>query len=92
MLQRLTSRLDGGIKLKQVRVDLTQGSIRRNIDDLYSALAPTAAEVCRDILAGQAGYFADPPVTTSAPVLTTPGNLAMLRIMRNERARLAALR
>jgi methionyl-tRNA formyltransferase len=92
MLQRLTHRLDGGVKLKQVQVDLTRGSIRDNIDDLFGALAPTAAAVCRDILAGQAAYLDAPPVATSAPIYTTPNNAQMLRIMRHERRRLAALR
>jgi hypothetical protein len=92
MLQRLTNRLDGGVKLKQVRIDVTRGSIRQNIDDLMAALVPTVAEVCRDIQAGQAAYLDAPPVKTDAPVLTTPDNAQMLRIMHHERTRLARLR
>jgi hypothetical protein len=60
------------------------------MEDLLSALVELPAEVCRDIRAGRAEYLDASPVKTTAPVYRIPTNLQMLRIMANERKRIAA--
>jgi hypothetical protein len=91
-LQRLTSRLDGGVILKKRWVELAGRSIKQSMDDLLKALVDLPAEVCREIRAGRADYLDAAPVKTSARVYRLPTNLQMLRIMANERKRVAATR
>ncbi len=79
ILQRLTERLDGGIVLKRGYLSTVNHSYIGNIQSVYEESANWPAQVCRDILNGNAGYFEDEPSRSDAPIYFPPGNVDMLR-------------
>lgn len=75
ILQRLTDRLDGGIVLKKGFLKTIDYSYSKNINKAYMESAKWPAQVCTDILNGNAAYLKDSPTTTDAPVFHSPNNL-----------------
>ena len=78
-LQRLTETLDGGVVLKRSAFKTVLKSFVRNRDAAFLASADLPARVCRDLLAGRAGYVDAPPRATTAPVYRAPTNGQMVR-------------
>lgn len=78
MLQRLTERLDGGVVLKKGRFPTIHHSYPRNRDAAHFAGVSWPAQVCKDLLAGRAGYLQDPPTATTAPIYLEPTNRQMI--------------
>jgi hypothetical protein len=91
ILQRLTERLDGGVVLKRGYFRTISDSYVRNRDQAYLGSAEWPAQVCRDILEGEAGYLDAPPSPSTAPVYRYPGNfqtaIFVLRLARSWIAR-----
>ena len=79
ILQRLTETLDGGVVLKKALLPTVSHSYAANRDAAHYAGIPWPAEVCRDILAGQADYVDAGPVRTTAPIYKEPSNGEMIR-------------
>jgi hypothetical protein len=88
ILQRLTDRLDGGIVLKRGYFATVFHSYCENIRNVFEESAAWPAQVCADVLNGNAPYLSAEPSKTSAPVYTPPGNLEMLlflvKLLRNK--------
>jgi methionyl-tRNA formyltransferase len=81
ILQRLTERLDAGVRLYTGQFKTDMASYVRSLDGLYFGVADWPARVCKDILNGCAAYLNDPPIATSAPITREPSNLQMLRFL-----------
>ena len=81
VLQRLTDRLDGGIILKKGFFRTKSHAYVRNIDQAYFESASWPAWVCRDIVAGNAGYIDAEPTPSTAPIFRHPTNLQFLRAL-----------
>jgi hypothetical protein len=81
ILQRLTSRLDGGVVLKKGFVTTHRTSYNRSFDNVAFESAHWPAEVCQDIRSGNAAYLDAKPSQTSAPVYNTPNSLTMMMFM-----------
>jgi hypothetical protein len=81
ILQRLTERLDGGVVLKRGHFQTIPDSYVRNRDRAYMGSAEWPAQVCRDILHGEAGYLDGPPSPSNAPVFRYPGNCKTLKFV-----------
>jgi hypothetical protein len=79
ILQRLTETLDGGIVLKKAVRPTIFHSYTANRDAAHYSGVDWPAEVCRDLLKGNAGYITAPPVRTTAPIYKEPTNREMLR-------------
>jgi hypothetical protein len=79
VLQRLTDRLDGGVVLRKRAFDTVRHAYGRNREVGLFGGVGWPAEVCRDLLAGKAGYLDAPPSSSSAPIYRTPSNREMLR-------------
>ena len=87
MLQKLTNRLDGGVVLKKgffPTIDYSYGS---NVNRAYQDSASWPAQVCVDILNGNAQYVQAAPSQTKAPIYYHPNNFQMvwflLKLARN---------
>ena len=87
ILQRLTDRLDGGIVLKKGFFRTINASHVRNRDTVFFESTDWPAQVCNDLLSGNADYLNAPPSQTSAPIYHAPTNVQMIcflsRILRN---------
>jgi hypothetical protein len=87
ILQRLTERLDAGIVLRRGYFQTIDYSYRLNRDQAYTGSYTWPAQVCRDILHGEAAYLDEPPASTNAPVYRYPSSLQVivfcLRLARN---------
>jgi hypothetical protein len=81
ILQRLTETLDGGVVLKKALFPTILHSYVENRDAAHYSGTTWPADVCRDILAGQAAYLETAPVKTAAPIYKEPGNADMLRFV-----------
>jgi hypothetical protein len=74
ILQRLNERLDGGVVLKRGYFRTVGDSYTENRDSAFLGSAAWPAQVCRDILHGEAGYLSAAPSPSTAPVLRYPRN------------------
>lgn len=87
ILQKLTDRLDGGIVLKKGFFCTVKYSYAKNIDQSYSESTNWPAQVCIDIINGNADYLNAPPSETKAPIYHPPNNIQMLlfiiKVLRN---------
>jgi hypothetical protein len=87
MLQRITDKLDAGVVLKKGFFKTVNYSYARNIDTAYFESTRWPAQVCIDIINGNADYLNAPPSKTKAPIFRPPNNLQMLlfliKILRN---------
>ena len=81
VLQRLTDRLDGGVILKKGYFPTTSRSLAKTREAIYTGSTMWPAQVCRDILCGQASYLDDPPSSTHAPIYRRPTNLQTLTLL-----------
>ncbi len=81
MLQRLTNRLDGGVVLKKGYFKTALYSYGANLNRVYHDSAEWPAQVCKDILNGNADYLNAPPSQTSAPIYRLPTTLQTLKFM-----------
>jgi len=78
MLQRLTERLDAGIILKKGFFRTVNYSYTDTIDKIYNQSIYWPAQVCIDILNGNAAYIDDPPHPIKAPIYRDPDNIKTL--------------
>jgi len=78
ILQRLTSKLDGGIILKKGYFKTITHSYSGQIDNLYFETSSFPLQVCKDILNGQAAYFNAAQSLTRAHVYKAPSNMEMV--------------
>lgn len=78
ILQRLTSRLDGGVILKRGVFATLPHSYVGSLARLYRQSADFPALVCSDILRGDAPYLEAPPSSTDAPIYRNPTNVQTL--------------
>ena len=87
ILQRLTEKLDGGVVLKRGYFQTILHSYVRNRDQAYVGSAVWPAQVCRDILNGEADYLTQSPTSSNARIYRYPDNLQMtafvFRLARN---------
>lgn len=87
VLQRLTERLDGGIVLKKGFVRTVKYSYARTIDAIYLESSRWPAQVCRELLRGDAYAREGPPSPMRAPIRRAPTNremvLFLLKLLRN---------
>ncbi len=81
ILQRLTSRLDGGVILHRGWFKTLERSWLENRDAAFLGAAAWPSRVCRQILAGDTHAFEQPPTPTEAPIFYKPTNLEMLRYL-----------
>ena len=79
ILQRLTSRLDGGVLLQRCWASTNLASYSGNFAQILWATTHLPARVCRDILNDAGGYVEAAPIKTEAPIYRSPNNRAMLR-------------
>jgi hypothetical protein len=82
LLQRINTKLDGGVVLKKVFVPTAGKSYAENLQRIQECSAHMVRWVCLDIARGNAQYLADPPSKSSAPIYHAPNDLAMLRFWR----------
>lgn len=81
ILQRLTERLDGGVVLKRGHFRTIRHSYVANRDQALANSTIWPAQVCRDILNGEANYLDSPPTSSSAPIYRYPGDLQIARFL-----------
>ena len=79
ILQRLTDRLDGGIVLRKGWFRTTQHSYVANTDQVHFGGTDFPAQVCRDLLRGDADYLAAAPSSTDAPIYLKPTDRAVAK-------------
>jgi len=88
ILQRLTSRLDGGIILKKGWFDIINHSWAANTSQLLSGTAEWILQVCNDIKNGKTEYFEARESSSKVPLRFVPGNFTMLlflcKILKNK--------
>jgi hypothetical protein len=77
ILQRLTTKIDGGVLLRKGYFKTLHHSLRANIDQVMYGAASWVKQVCIDIYHNQANYLDEQPVATSAPMKKTPANDTM---------------
>lgn len=90
VLQRLTERLDAGSVLRKGWFRVNEASIEDTLDRVLLGSCGWAADVCRQLLAGQVDAAEGLPSRTSAPVRRYPGSLTFLPLLmrtRNGRGR-----
>jgi hypothetical protein len=80
ILQRLTDKLDGGIILRKGYLK-TKYSYPENKDQVCSECYRWPAQVCADLLSGNAGYLNDEPSTTKAPIYHVPTNFQLIKFL-----------
>jgi hypothetical protein len=81
VLQRLTDRLDGGVILKKGYFPTTARSLAKTRETIYTGSTIWPAQVCHDILHGQASYVDSPPSSTQAPIYRRPTNLQTFALL-----------
>ncbi len=79
ILQRLTTRLDGGVILHKGYFPTIGHSWVENRDAAFMGAADWPARMCRQIMAGDTACFEADPVATEAPIFLQPTNLEMLK-------------
>jgi len=79
MLQRLTDRLDGGIVLRKGWFQTVRHSYVANTDRVHFGGTDFPAQVCRDLLRGDAKYLTAAPSATEAPIYVKPSDRALRR-------------
>ncbi len=81
ILQRLTTRLDGGLILRKGWFSTIDHSLRETVDTVLMHSVPWAADVCRDLLQGNEDAAQGRPSATKAPLYRYPGNTTFLRFL-----------
>jgi hypothetical protein len=81
VLQRLTDRLDGGVILKKGYFPTTLRSLAKTRETIFNGATTWPAQVCHDILCGQANYVDGPPSSSRAPIYRRPTNLQTLALV-----------
>jgi hypothetical protein len=74
VLQRLNETLDGGVILKRGYFQTVLHSYTQNRDQAFVGSIAWPAQVCKDLLLGEADYLAHPPRPALAPVYRYPTN------------------
>lgn len=80
-LQRLTSRLDGGIILKKGYFKTCLYSYQKNINEVYFGTSQWPWLVCKDILSNNAGYLEEEATKSDAPIYYPPANSQFLKFV-----------
>jgi hypothetical protein len=78
ILQRITERLDGGTVLWRGTFPVLAHSYRKTRDGAFLGSADFLATCLSRLVSGRTQWVEEPPSTTSAPVMRSPGNLTML--------------
>lgn len=81
ILQRLTSRLDGGVVLYKGYFPTIGRSWIENRGAAFMGAADWPARMCNQIMAGDTACFEADPVTTDAPIFLQPKNPEMLQAL-----------
>ena len=86
LLLRLTSENSAGVVLKSAYLPTLHGSLKQNLETVFSLLPHWAVAVCRDITGGAAGYFGDQSIPR-APVHFNEPTVAQIRVLQVLEAR-----
>jgi hypothetical protein len=78
VLQRLTESPDGDLILKRGNFQTILHSYIQTRDRVYVSSAAWPAQVCRDILNGEAGYLSNVPTPRSDSIYRCPGYLQLV--------------
>ena len=79
LLQRINTKLDGGVVLKKVYVPTVGISYAANLQRIQESSTHMVRWVCLDIGQGNAGYLDAPPTKSQAPIYRAPNDFEMLR-------------
>lgn len=79
LLQRINTKLDGGVVLKKVYVPTVGTSYAANLQRIQESSTHMVRWVCLDIRRGKAEYLEAPPSKSQAPIYRAPNDFEMLR-------------
>ena len=79
LLQRINTKLDGGVVLKKIYVPTEGSSYAANLQRIQESSTHMVRWVCLDISHGKAGYLEAPPSKSLAPIYRAPNDFQMLQ-------------
>lgn len=81
ILQKLGTRLDGGLVLKKATFPTVHESYFRQREMLFAMSVPWLAEVADEVLSGRTTLLEKPELSQVGPIYTRPTNLELLKFL-----------